>query len=279
MGQLSVTAQIKKMGVPIISYSGNVPSTLIDPRTNEIITTLSVSGAAAIPTFSLAKLPPASMCAIGSVINIPKSEFANNLGIPEWGIYLRTDTYAWCSAWAGQIFSAQDGGETTPLIDGFNPWSVNSDLLIQVMTGLPGGNPIIPWQLMRVGMKLEIEATFGFKTATQLAVFNILFGKSNNALNPSCARMSAAYSANRQVTIKSEIVIKSSTSYTCKALPVNAIYASANANEGNVTDRQNSLDWSSGNGHYICFAVDPSGSETLTTTLAYNLYSYKVRLM
>lgn len=243
------------------------------------ITSLINTSMSARPIFSLAKMPNAADVAIGSVINIPKSEFSNNTGISDCGIYLKSDGYNWVTAYEGQVFSAQFGTAAVPLVSAFNPWAVNSDLLLQIFPGVPGGNPKIPWQLMHLGMRIEVEATYGFNTATATAVFNNLFGKVNSAVNPAMGKLTVAYSTGRQVTVRSRAVVTSGVSYSCQTLPDNAIYASANANEGNVADRGSSLDWTSAGDTYINFAVDPGAAESLTTTLAYDLHNYTVRLL
>lgn len=243
-----------------------------DPVSGNLVISGSTANIFGIASFTLAKLPHASLVRVGSVVNIPKSEFSNNTGIPEDGIYLKSDGYNWVTAYPGQIFSMQDGTPSAPLILNFSPGAVTKTMF----TGLPGGNPTIPWQLMHLGMRLKISATFRFGSSGNFnAQFQACFGKSNNAATPLCGNANTTYAADKCPEIISSVYVNSNTSYIRQSILSAA--SSAVPADGYPILNGSSLDWSAYGNHYVNFAVDPSDSATGSYT--YDLINYKVELI
>lgn len=220
--------------------------------------------------FTLITIPPTSSVELGSVINIPKSEFTNNTAIPGDGIYLKNDGDNWVTAIPNQIFSIADGTSAAPLAS-FNAATLGTN---KGMFALPNGNPIIPYQLMHIGMRLRISAVFRFNSNTTAAIFGNGFGKFNSVSNPYAGSINTTASANKNLEIVSEIYVSSANNYTVRSVVKNS--PSTTPVEGYTVDNNNSLDWSSFGDHYVNFFVDPDVADV---SGIYDLINYKVELI
>lgn len=250
------------LGIPSIEYSsGGTPTGLIDPRTG---TSFSM-----YPSYSLATIPSASSVDLGGVINIPKSEFTNNTGMPAWGIYLRTDGTNWVSANPNQIFSMQDGSVASPLVSAWSPGSVNKTKM-----PLPGGSVAIPWQLMHVGMRLRLTFLVKFNSASTSAIFAPSFGQADDTTNPYAGWIDTTYAAGKPLHLVSEIYVNSPTGYTASLMIKN--HPTGTPSAGYPLDNNSSLNLSGHITHYVNFFIDPNAADAAAT---YDMINYKVELI
>jgi len=242
----------------IIQYDNNI---------NEL--TVAGSSISEKPRFTLAKLPPASLVDIGSVVNIPKSEFANNAGIPEWGIDLKSDSFNLVTSYPGQIFSMQDGTVSAPLVAAWTPGSANKTKM-----PIPGGSIAIPWQLMHVGLRMRVTFVVKFNSASNSAIFAPGFGQADDNSNPYAGWIDTSYAAGKPLELVSEIYVSSSTSYTARMIIKN--HPTGTPSAGYPVDNNASLNMAGQVTHYINFFIDPNAADSAAT---YDMISYKVELI
>lgn len=265
MGQVNVIPQV---------YKGNYVKAALDSNGNVdyLESAAGIVGYQTPASFPLSKLNPALM-SVGSKVRVPKIEFINNAGIPDSGISLMSDGVNLVTSNPGQIFSRQDGTSAAPLVAA---WSAGA--AAKTIMPIPGGPVIIPWQLMRKGLRLKLSATFRFVSAvvpaSSGAKLGLTFGKSNSAVDPYACWLDTTFSAGKNNETVSEVYVNSGTGFSAQQIIKN--HGIATTATQYVADFGSSLDWSGFGNSYINVAVAPYTGEAAAT---YDLINYEVVLL
>ena len=142
-------------------------------RQNSTTLGLEVNGSSISNSYTLATLPDATAVEVGTIINIPRSEFTTSTaatvpGMPEDGIYLRASDGIWIPD-GEQVFSEVWSTKASPLA------TVSTASATAVAVTLPSGMPIIPTELYAyVGFKCRIEFDWGCSAAAASGGGNII---------------------------------------------------------------------------------------------------------
>lgn len=150
-------------------------------RQNRTTLGLEVNGSSISNSYTIATIPAASAVELGTVIRIPKSEFTNSGGgaaayMPAWGIYLQSDGTNWCPAFGSQLFACVNTGtETSPILSGVVAGTPSTATAF----ALASGCPIIPGELMYIGLRVRAEMIMGKgTTSTAGSIPMVLLGNS-----------------------------------------------------------------------------------------------------
>jgi len=129
-----------------------------------------------IRSYTIATMPDASSVVLGTVINIPQSEFGSwaTSYMPNWGIYLQSNLINWLPAEGYQVFAFGYGTEAVPL--------VADQITGTASTWTPftlAAFPYIPAELMYVGLRIGVSMIGGKSSASSAGVIlGVQFGTS-----------------------------------------------------------------------------------------------------
>lgn len=261
MGKVSVKEFVKRKNI-IRSINGqlaNLDGQLISP----------------IPSMALSALPSASSVPIGTLVNIPRSQFkyygdAELISMPEWGIDLKSNGTNWRTP-NKQLYAEELSTKTLPLVN--IPTGAES---IQANVTLPNGNILIPPELLHIGFKMTIESFWG-KGATSGAASNYFtrIGPSATFLNnPIVGYDTVITGTSKQQMITTFINFTSTTKITYSDTIPNSSAGNATSGAlGGYMDAAITHDFSSS--YKVSFSIQPAVGGGTNTDL---MFGYRIFL-
>ncbi len=227
-------------------------------------------------SYTLATMPDASSVAVGTIINIPRSEFTTSTaqtvpGMPEDGIYLKATDGVWKPAWF-QLFASEKGSKASPLE------TYSTSAASKVRATLPSGEPIIPWEIHGfVGFKTRMIIEWGTTGTVGAGVqmFGYLGSQGTYTNNPVIAWGSqiASGATNRQVCVDNYGRVQSYASaasnvFTLERLPHNTT-GTITSDDG-ISDTNNKLDFAADAQMQIAWS--PGAAATTGALYGYELW-------
>jgi len=232
-------------------------------RQNSTTLGLEVNGSSISNSFTLATMPDASAVEVGTIINIPSSEFVTSSaaaipGMPEYGIFLAASNDVWVPAFR-QVFCQEWGTKASPLA------TMSTTSATKIEIALPNGNPIVPLEIYaKVGFNLEIGYMWGMTgSATDATVMSARFGWSatyKDNCQVAWSQMAAA-ATNRQGWTVGRARITEYASAASNKVSVNRLQENNNTavtSDTGYVDVSNSQDFTKD--AYLSFSWEPTGA-------------------